>query len=517
MLYAQALRHLTTSDGTETRNLVFATMPSDLGAAEKPLARVVGSLNDRAGNITSTGDEPAVDGIEPKLTTTVTGEASSRPIASGKTGVKVTVRVVSDEALSGPPTVTFSTLTETSTTSPFVSAGGSVAVPATAVTGFVSTWEATRILTQAPTSGKGLVNVHISGKDPSANQGTAGVGPTGLVDLSKAILFEFDNQLNGGAAPTFKLTPRVGETGTAATQTESTKPFIRVDLNGEGTEYNVGTGDLDGDGNNDKVTIGTKTVELDSHNGVTRTVVKLDGVDILGTANVGTIDSNSFQVSTAGLALGTHTLEVNATDDVGNTSLVNFKFTFTVIARRAHSVGMVPGFSQVSFPAEPVDPDINVVLAGNPAITAVLTYDPLDPAGPWLVATRAPNIVAGIVLPGKLEGTLKTIDGRHAYWIQTTTFDPIKTVLAEPDFTSPPTAIPLVAGWNLVPVTDVQLAKIGTMILADTYFASATWTVAYHFDSSSNKWIKVIPGDAQSVKSGQGWWLFVTESGNLVP
>jgi len=500
----------------DTRNRVFLTLESDLLPNAKPKVSVVGTISDVAGNITPIQEKNALDGIAPKLTVTITGEVDTRPVVSAATGKKVTVRVVSDEALAAAPTVNFSTLTDI-VASPYAEVAATNAVTATAVTGLTNTWDATRAIGDAPTSGTpGLISVRASGADSSSNTGTAGQGAAvgddiNLAGTTPALVFEFDNEFNDGVVDTstiFNLNPA----SAVATETESTNPFIRIDFDGEGAEYKIG--------GSDSITVGTTKVEIDSHNSVTLTKVTLDGVDVIG--DVGSVDTNSFQVATSGLALGKHTLLVNAKDDVANKLAADLKFEFTVVVRKEHSLSLVPGWNLVSFPGDPVDTAINTVVSPNTAISTILTYDPADANGPWLVATR---------VSGSMEGTLTTLDSNHAYWVSTDTFDPIKTTLAERAFSTLPPSIPLVAGWNLVPVGDLLLQTVGTELDADVYFASSTWSVAYHFDASKNRWDKIVASlacdldeatvrssaDPGCVEIGEGWWLFTTKSGFLVP
>lgn len=497
----------------DTRHRVFLTLASDLAPNATPKISVVGTISDVAGNITPIQEKTALDGISPLLTVTITGEVASRPAVSGASGKKVTVRVVSDEALAAAPTVNFSTLTNISA-SPYTEVSATSAVTATAVTGLTNTWDATRAIGDAPSSGNpGLLSVRASGADSSSNTGTAGQGAAGGddINLTTALIYEFDNEFNNGVTDTatiFNLNPASAN----VTETESTNPFIRIDFDGEGAEYSIG--------GSDSITIGTTSVEVDSHNSVTLTKVTLDDDDVI--SSVGSVDTNSFQVATSGLALGKHTLLVNAKDDVANTMTTDLKFEFTVVVRKEHSLGLVPGWNLVSFPGDPVDTAIDTVVSPNTAISTILTYDPADANGPWLVATR---------VDGSLTGTLTTIDSNHAYWVSTNTFDPIKTTLAEREFAALPPSIPLIAGWNLVPVGDLLLQTVGTELDADVYFASATWSVAYHFDASKNRWDKIVAAlacdlneatvrsssDPGCVNIGEGWWLFTTKSGFLVP
>jgi len=500
-------------DSIETRNRVFLTTAT-IGSSAKPLVRVIGLIKDLAGNSQTTGEKTALDGIAPILTVTTSGTAGSgaRTVTSDATGEKTTITITADEALTASPTVSITTLTGTST-SPYVEVLAVSTLSATPTAGATNTWTVTRAITEGPGSGSRLMNVAVTGTGSGgSNSGSAGQGiPSGgtiavvgtTVNLSTATLFEFDASI---ATPTITLNPAVSG---ASTTTESTAPFLRVDFDSEGTEFTIA--DNDSNSSTDSVKISeTATVEVDSHNGVTLTKAELDGVDV--TANVGSVDSNSFLISTTGLTLGTHTLKINGTDGVGNKLASDHSYTFTVKARSAHSISLVPGWNQISFPGDPASTAINTVLAGNTAISEVWTYAPGDSNGPWLFATR--NATSGL-----LEGTLANINGSQAYWIKTTTFNAVSSILSERSFTVAPPTISIIAGWNLVPVANLQLLAVGTQIDPDLYFASITWTVIYHFDTSTNSWTKITPseGGDPKIKVGEGWWVFATKAGDLVP
>src|SRR5690606_23381704 len=135
------------------------------------------------------------------------------------------------------------------------------------------------------------------------------------------------------------------------------------------------------------------------------------------------------------------------------------EFDFEVVERTEYEIEMFPGWNLISLPGAPVNPDINAVLpVGHPA-SSVLAYV----NGEWRVATRGAN--------GTWEGTLTQIDGTSAYWVQTGAFTPLETLVVEPLPSDTPTTIPVRAGWNMVPVIDVQLAGAGTVLApASEYF-----------------------------------------------
>ena len=144
----------------------------------------------------------------------------------------------------------------------------------------------------------------------------------------------------------------------------------------------------------------------------------------------------------------------------------------------------------------------------------MITYDPLNPdavTGAWKSATRGAD--------GKLSGSLATIDSKHAYWVNSASFLPIKANIPDAGFAATPPVIAVTAGWNMVPVVSLTGAAPGALISADTYFASLpSWVTAYSFDpQAATAWTKVTPKSFQNVVVGKGYWLYSTAAGILVP
>ena len=532
-LYPAGAETATNTNDTDLRNIVFLTLANDLSpdagssTATKLLVRVVGSIEDVASNVTTAGQVNATDGIAPKLTVTVTGETTTGRALAKK---EVTVRVVSDETIAAGvlPIITVNLLeavgsgTVTSvtnaTTTPF-------ATTEKVVSGLANTFEAVVKFTDVG-SVEGLYHVQAEVDDAVGNTGRGGqstdldknaASAAAVVDLStgKAVLFEFDDEINNGSTPTFTLTPNLG--GTKTDQTESDSPFIRIDLDGEGVEYA-----LSASATLDKVKgVDVATdVEIDSHNAITLTTVTLEdpnGVitDVSGDVGAVSGDSNSFQLSTSGLIDGIHILKVNGVDDLGNTYSTDQKLTFTKVARAKYKIALVPGNNFVSLPGDPSDPSIDNVLAATD-ITQVLSYQ----NGVWLLAVK--NTATGLY---ESADGLVQINAKWGFWMTSTTFAPIQVSIPERDFNVLPPTINVSAGWNMVPVVDAGLRAAGTGIDEDSYFGSLVnatggpaWSVAYSFDTTNNAWVKALPGGATTnVEIGKGYWLWSTIAATLVP
>jgi len=523
-------------DPIETRNVVYLQLENPLSSSAKPLVNLIGNIKDLAQNPPAPHSKAAVDKIDPGMTLTLTGQASSRPVAFGQTvgtsNGKVTIRVVTDENLGTPPTLRL--LDATSNVDIVRVNAISAAITMSPVSGLTNTWE--NSVSATGVNLPGLIIVHVVGTDSNGNIGAlpgitsyaaANKVPSGivsgspettgdLVDLKKAsdagALLEFDNAISkgsGDATSGFKLTPNLG--GSSTTTTESSAPFIRINF-AETQEY-ISTAITA-----DKRSFGSPavSVEVDSHNSVTLTAVLLDGVDVSGAVGTIGVDGTDygFVLATSGLSVGTHTLEVNAVDEVGNTFTANQKFIFVVKARAAYSVPLSPGWNLISVPGMPADPAIDAVLGADHPATEVWTFDQNATAGPWLISRRA----AGEAWSGDVT---EIVPGR-GYWILTGSFDALKTLIPERAAAATFPTYAISAGWNLVGVDDAQQTKVGSVgstASADTYLASISWTVGYTFDTQSNTWTKLTPkaSTVAVAANGKGLWVWATKAGTLAP
>ena len=476
---------------------------------------LVGTVADKAGNVSAIGEEDAVDGIQPDFTVTITGLTASRPITDDDDDNEIVVRIVSKEQLNAAPTVRFNTLVfDDLESTPRLEVDASVSKTPKVVTGLTNTWETKQTRAAVAGGTDGLISVHVEGTDLKANTGTDGSGrdPGDKVDLTKANLFEFDSNL---ADPVFTLTPSSG-----TDKTESSSPFIRINFDTEGEEYQIFTGGGTDPATTtpvDELSFGSPPVdvEIDSHDAVTLTKLELedeDGnkTDLLGTE--GTVDENSFVVSLPDLAVGTYTLTVNGTDDVGNKLSSDKKFAFEVEKRSSYKVTLDPGWNLISLPGTPADPSIDSVLPDSMKVSRVLQWvrgafevAERNSDGTWDPSGGVTELVAG---PG--------------YWVFTTAFEDIKTLIPE---RNPATVLPtvdIVGGWNLVGVVDQAQEKQGDPpgggpTPANVYFSSIEWSVAYSYDTTTATWTKYIEGTTTDVLNGKGYWVWASKAGTLVP
>jgi hypothetical protein len=254
----------------------------------------------------------------------------------------------------------------------------------------------------------------------------------------------------------------------------------------------------------------------DSHTTVTVTKAELkdpagDTTDILASLN--TSDNKTFYYKpTADLDLGQYTVTVSAKDEHDN-ALTDNETKFTVKEKAKTVIAMEAGWNLISIPANPADTAINSVIDNN-EVTTVLTYDPSLPGG-WLTAVRD---------GGVLSGTLTTMDATKAYWVYQEDGDDIKTLIpgTTSGVQSVPPAIPVVKGWNLLPVASMNNATGN--VVADTYLANIDWNKGKGWNPLTELWIDVVSDkgdgdltDGATLTIGKGYWVFANKVGTLIP
>jgi hypothetical protein len=372
---------------------------------------------------------------------------------------KVTASISADEDISGVPVVTVHNEDNATTPVQVVTVLGN------------NTWE---VEVASAANLEGDNSFEVTGTD-GANAGSAGAGYSAAGVISGGIMYELDL-----TDPTQTAITAAGTSIAAAgaTDVESTNPYIAVTFS-------------------EAVTVTKATFGEDGE----------DGTDILAVGSASS-DSKKWIYAASGLTVGTEyfiTLEFEdaATNEVAAAVTTEFE-----AAEKADTeIAVSPGNNLVSLPGDPADSAIATVIV-NPDVSAVNTYDGTQ----WLSATRNADGT------WDTSGGLTSIDSSHAYWVTTSSFAPIEVAIPDRSFTAAPPAIAVVAGWNLVPVTSVTGAAIGSTIAADTYFGSLTnWVTAYSYSPSTNAWTKVLPKNFDNVTVGSGYWVYASEAGILVP
>jgi hypothetical protein len=454
--------------------IVFLTMAA-MNSASTPEIDLVSGVSDAAGNSLASIDPAieAVDGIAPGATITV----SSSLVAGG---TDVEIDIVADEVVS-TPVVTLNGIAQSG-----------VSLVAVATNSYQLEFD-----TDDEGDTDGLYAVEILLIDTAGNQTNLGEAEDSDDLRDDGYIFEVDTAI---PAPT---------TAPAADGSlELAEPlFVTLTFTAEGAEYGApNTG-----GGADVVAAGTGP---DGHADVTITAADLDGVDVL--SSVSTRDDVVFDAALLGVAVGDHTLSVTATDDAGNSA--EFELDFEVTEREAYEVALNAGWNLVSLPGDPRTSGIDSVLPATHPATDVLQFE----NGMWKSAARGVDRV--------WEGDLTDIDSSHGYWINTTSTEPLASVL---DLAGVGTAqrlpsIKINADWNLIGVIDLAQIDQGTADGADAdtladdtrtgddYFTSIDWKVAYTYASDTRAWTRIIAGSGV-VSNGQGVWVWADDAGTLIP
>ena len=439
-------------------NSVFLTVSPDLGPSDVPAVSLVGqTVTDLAGNPANTGDETPIDGISPT--------PSVVPATTLSTGT-ISITVTTDENIrTRRPPLTLS-VTADSTVRP----GG---VNPTAIT---PSADADEWLFEFTIPNSQTYSVVVTADDTARNQGVAGVANP---EADGAIIFQIDNAL-----PAAVTDPADGDDLPIA-------EFVFVSLNWSTTEENEYNGD--------------------THTDVNLTIAILDSGDagerdLMAEGVASVRNGNEWSLGIANVSLGEHTLTFNGADDAGNTltdadKVLNFTVTQPLPFERELRTGM----NLISLPGDPSDGSVDAVFGDIPQVNLVFTRE----GDRWLVGERGPD--------GTFGGNLTNIDSSHGYWVRATAGAALSVQIPPLGALEIPPEIPVVGGrWNLVSV--ISLEPVGTVVTedtlvsADTYLGTA-WTRAFAFDG--RVWIRVERGD--ELQFGNGYWVFFTADGTLVP
>ena len=542
----------------DLENAVFVELEDELLADETPdVAIVPNGVEDKAGNEQDDGDNEADDWISPTFTIVSmvsTLETSQSEVLAGDDD-EVTVVVTSDERLdSTRPTVTVTYVNAPSgsvdtkgkaacddgTTDGGTRdrgeivlnendpCGGSRAAGGTLNNSVEKVSNTEWIVTITEPKDTGYYNFRISGKDrsPQNNPGSEGVSPgaivsdffdaDGDVNVDDAIFFEGDINLPK---------PEVRVSGVGVQDNEADVEFrspLFVELDFAAKHSTTCSSNADTDERMANCMNENSEYAEDNFDDVVVTSFVLDGVDI--TDSVKTTDNQSFLVSLESISIGDHTAEVQAVDQAGNVFEDTLEIDFEVNDRDPFEKRLSPGWNLVSLPGEPADSSIAAVFGPGVEVRTVYSYDPVIPGG-WQVAVRE-------TLDSDWQGDLTEINGQHGYWVLSDAIQDWEVSIprlaggaAGTGTPIQPPVIPLYAGWNLIPVTDISgNGEGGQTINADVYLQSLDDGVdlarVLGFDTISNQWETVLDPDMQmnnTLTIGSGYWIFVREAASLVP
>ena len=545
----------------DIENVVFIELEDELLADETPDVTIVpNGVEDKAGNEQDDGDHEADDWISPAFTIVSivsTRETSQDQVLAGDDD-EVTVVVTSDERLdSTRPTVMVTYV---------IAPAGSIDTKGTATCDTddgddKGTRERGEIVNSdecadsgAATGGNlnnsvekvsntewivtitepkdtGYYNFRISGNDrsPQENPGSEGVSPgsivtdffdaDGDVNVDDAIFFEGDINLPK---------PQVRVSGVSVEDNEAdvefrSPLFVELDF---AANHSDNCRNVDNDERMANCMNENSEYAEDNFDDIVVTSFMLDGVDL--TDSVKTTDNQSFLVSLESISIGDHTAEVQAVDQAGNVFEDTLEIDFEVNDRDPFEKRLSPGWNLVSLPGEPADSSIAAVFGPGVEVRTVYSYDPVIPGG-WMVAVRE-------TLDSDWQGDLTEITGQHGYWVLSDAIQDWEVSIprlaggaAGTGTPIQPPVIPLYAGWNLIPVTDVKgnALDAGVPVSAATYLQSLDDGVVparvLGFDTIRNEWYTVLDGDMTgpgmgvNLEIGSGYWVFVREAISLVP
>ena len=535
----------------DIENSVFIELEDELLADETPDVTIVpNGVEDAAGNEQDDGDHEADDWISPKFTIVSIvspRETGQEQVLAGE-DEEVVVTVTADERLDATrPTVTVTYVNAPAgkvNTKDGVSCekadgtkstrergeivlnasdtcGGSDATGGTLNNHVEKVSNTEWIVTITEPKDTGYYNFHISGKDrsPQENQGSEGVSADkivvdffdsdGDVNVDDAVFFEGDINL---------AKPNVRVSGVDVTDNEAdveyrSPLFVELDFT---KNHSTSCDNKSSDYKMANCTNENSEYAEDNFDDIVVTMFKLDGVDM--TDNVKTTDNQTFLISLESIALGDHTAEVQAMDQAGNMLEDTLEIDFEVNDRDPYEKRLSPGWNLVSLPGEPADSSIGAVIGSGVEVRTVYTYDPVVPGG-WMVAVRE-------TLDSDWQGDLTEITGQRGYWVLSDAIQDwevnIPRLAGGASGTGTPIqppSIPMYAGWNLIPVTDVTGDFSGDGISVSAYLNSLDDGLdlarVLGFDTIKNEWMTL--SGSQDLMFGNGYWVFVRESGTLVP
>ena len=387
------------------------------------------------------------------------------------------------------------------------------------------------IVTITEPKATGYYNFHIEGDDrsPQENPGSEGVSPKvivtdffdadGDVNVDDAVFFEGDINL---PKPQVRVSGFIVEGNEADVEFRSPL-FVELDF---AVRHSDNCKTTDNDVLMANCTNENSEYAEDNFDDVVVTSFVLDGVDI--TDSVKTTDNQSFLVSLESISIGDHTAEVQAVDQAGNVFEDTLEIDFEVNDRDPFTKRLSPGWNLVSLPGEPANSSIASVFGPGVEVRTVYSYDPVIPGG-WMVAVRE-------TLDSDWQGDLTEINGQHGYWVLSDAIQDWEVSIprlaggaAGTGTPIQPPVIPLYAGWNLIPVTDVKGNALddGITVSAETYLQSLDDGVVparvLGFNTIRNEWYTVLDGDMTgpgmgiNLEIGSGYWIFVREAISLVP
>jgi hypothetical protein len=480
--------------------VVYLDIDSTIPSNDTPDVKLVGTVQDLAGNSSSAGTKTALDKLSPTITVTTEGGSGTGTAATEDattlTADKMTVVITSDENLQGPPLVTITDISATGVSGADSGKPGAAAVRyngvlAVAQGGNIWKLEAKKLASAVMNSDTAVfravkvVSMDVPGNSTTSNKPTTATPPV----HTKAYTLDLIHTA-GSSTP-----------ANAGTTTQ-TNPFLTTDFSAAGGEHS-------------SVTVSEATIAAGTATAVTVT----DSV-------IASADSKTFFYQpTDALADGEHTYVLKTVDAAGNK--LTTTTTFTKSARKDFVVELFAGWNSVSVPSNPTDTAVDSVLS-NAGIKQVVSYDATTPAQPWRIASKVDGAFVSQTDTG-----LTTVTAGPGYWVETSDFEDQTIALDGP--TAPGDARPGLTtiatgdGWNLVGVVDQSrsqtqkgnkngtlkrpnAAGVATAVTVGTYFNTVNNGRAYTFNTVSSEFRELVTSDTITI--GSGVWVFISPQTN---
>jgi len=453
--------------------VVYLDLDSTIPSDNKPVVKVIGTIEDLAGNSTAAGSATATDELAPVITVVRSGGSGTGTggeAADSLTKDKMTITVTSDEDLQGPPAIFVTDLVATPTV-------GNVNNGTLGVAQGSNVW---KLVIAKGGSPNGSRAVKVMARDSGSNEATVGKDTVKAYTLDKIVETPLSAPTNAGT-------------------TSQSNPFLTTDFTAGGT------------------------AEQSSVSVVSAT---LDAVDVTSSVVASADSKTFFYQTTTALTNAKHKYILKVKDAAGNTSTTTTEFTKA--DRKDFVITLFAGWNSVSFPSNPLDTGVDSVLS-NAGIKQVVAYDATTPSQPWRIASK---VDAGSYTSQTTPG-LTSVTAGPGYWVETSNFEDQAIALEGP--TGPGDARPGLTtiatgnGWNLVGVVDqsrVQTQKgdkgaslkrpnaTGTdvVVTSGTYFNTVKNGRAYTFDTVTSKFREQVSADTVTV--GAGIWVFISPQDN---
>ena len=469
--------HTTTVAVTYTYNSsaqVFLKVGAELDSDATPAVSLPGDLLDLAGNNAIRGlQRTAADDIAPTITVTLDADTVGDP--DNNSDAEGTVTIASTEALAAKPTLEAKGTVGTGDAKKSVDSAGLTFGDVKNVVGSATQWTA-----EYRSTSSANWQITASGTDSANNDATSEAAEL-VVDIVDPALASFS--------------PAAVEEGEDLnTALQGLDNIVRVEAD-----------------------FGEKTTVMSS---------MLNGDDV----SANTFTDENVQILALPLDEGTHTWVITVQDEAGNASK-EATLAFMVAAPTTFTIPLEPGWNLISVPSR-LDAATPGKVFGNesPSVTKVRTWNSTDG---WLVSSFVPGEADDPMTEDVDESTesawvgdILALKQGLGYWVLSSTADDVEVLLRRlTGIPAAPRAQSLTAGWNLVGPQFFNLpspaADADADLDADDYFISVDWSVAYSFDPDPSEGFKRIAPSTTVVENnlhaGSGYWVFLTEAGELIP